>query len=88
MFRPKDDREIDPNIPLMEPNGTAGTLADEDSTEFHDDSAGEEDIEEEQDTNSAEGDAGLLDSRSPEFEHLQRRAPHMNRKPSSKAQPD
>ncbi|MGI8482790.1 MAG: hypothetical protein ACR2OU_00830 [Thermomicrobiales bacterium] len=81
MFHPKDDREIDPNIPLMETNGTAWTLAGPDSTEFHDDSAGQHDIEEEHDSDSAEGDSGLLDGRSPEFEHLQRRSLHVPKKP-------
>jgi hypothetical protein len=33
----------------------------------------ERDTEEERDVDAAEGDAGLLDTDSPEFEHLQRR---------------
>ncbi len=58
----------------MTTNGTSGVIASPNDTDVHDDSSGEEDLKEEQDSNSAENDDRLLTGRSPEFDHLQRRA--------------
>ena len=75
---PDNDRPSEETIPPVTTGGAGGIgAADLDPTdEDAAPTAAEEDLAEEHDVDPAEGDAGVLDTDSPEFQHL--------RKPGSK----
>lgn len=66
------EQDIDTEMPLAGGNGLGGTLPiyEGDQLDEHEPTATDEALDDEQDSESAENDDGLLDGRSPEFQHL------------------
>lgn len=66
------EHDIDTEMPLPDGNGLGGTLPiyEGDQLEDHAPNTSDEVLEDEQDVQSPENDDGLVNGRSPEFQHL------------------
>ncbi|MGI8406694.1 MAG: hypothetical protein ACR2OE_18355 [Thermomicrobiales bacterium] len=65
-------RDIDPDLPIESGNGLGGAIPSEagDRLEEREPAASDEVLDDEEDTQSAENDQGLVSGDSPEFQHL------------------